>query len=68
MTGQIHNIEQPYTDKERLDWLEAHLCYAMVVPKGHSMLNLPQTEADSGRGWKNGILRRAIDAQIEIDK
>jgi hypothetical protein len=45
-------------DRERLDWLEDKLCYAMVCLNGRSMESLP----NNGKGWHNGELRAAIDA------
>lgn len=53
------------TDKDRLDWLEENLCYAMVRLKGNKMgmNSLP----NKGDGWKNGKLREAIDRQIEAE-
>jgi hypothetical protein len=46
-------------DKERMDWLEHVLCYAMVYMDGKAtMESLPST----GRGWHNGQLREAVDA------
>lgn len=45
-------------DKERLDWLEANLCYAMVAPDG---IHMTQLASPHGKGWQNGNLRIALD-------
>lgn len=50
-------------DGERLDWLEHHLCYAMVSQPRQAMYSLP----NDGRGWKNGQLRAVIDAAIAAE-
>lgn len=52
--------EEPHPDTVRLNWLEAHLSYA-VINDGKATRQLP----NNGRGWRDGELRAALDVQLQ---